>query len=167
MELPKLDRNQFTISLGIVLAIVIAGALVWGFGQQLILARRMRAEETRLEQMVAADEIIDMVKRILRGIPVNDESVALDIMATVGPGGHYLDTEHTYKRFRTEIWQSKLIDRQNWEGWTLSGSKRYGERANACVKEILESETEPLFDEATHKELRRICELADKRHKDE
>ena len=120
-----------------------------------------------MEQMVAADEIIDMVKRILRGIPVNDDSVALDVMATVGPGGHFLDTEHTYNRFRTEIWRPKLIDRQNWEGWTGTGSKRYGERANERVKEILESETEPLFDEATHKELRRICELADKRHKDE
>ena len=120
-----------------------------------------------MEQMVAADEIIDMVKRILRGIPVDDDTMALDVMEAVGPGGHYLDTEHTYNRFRTEIWQPKLIDRQNWEGWNLSGSKRYSERANARVKEILEAETEPLFDEATHKELRRICELADERHKDE
>ena len=120
-----------------------------------------------MEQMVAADEIIDMVKRILRGIPVDDETMALNVMETVGPGGHYLETEHTYKRFRTEIWQPKLIDRQNWEGWNLSGSKRYGERANERVKQILEAESEPLFDEATHKELRRICELADERHKDE
>ena len=120
-----------------------------------------------MEQMVAADEIIDMLKRILRGIPVDDENMALNIMENVGPGGHYLETEYTYKRFRTEIWQPKLIDRQNWEGWNLSGGKRYSERANARVKEILEAETEPLFDEATHKELRRICELADKRHKDE
>ena len=120
-----------------------------------------------MEQMVAADEIIDMVKRILRGIPVDDDTMALNVMEAVGPGGHYLDTEHTYNRFRTEIWQPKLIDRQNWEGWTLSGNKRYSERANERVKQILEAETEPLFDEATHKELRRICELADERHKDE
>jgi trimethylamine--corrinoid protein Co-methyltransferase len=117
-----------------------------------------------MEQMVAADEIIDMLKRILRGIPVDDETMALSVMETVGPGGHYLETEHTYNRFRIEIWQPKLIDRQNWEGWNLSGSKRYSERANERVKQILEAETEPLFGEATHKELRRICELADERH---
>jgi trimethylamine--corrinoid protein Co-methyltransferase len=120
-----------------------------------------------MEQMVAADEIIDMVKRILRGIPIDDDAMALAVMEAVGPGGHYLDTEHTYNRFRTEIWPPKLIDRQNWEGWTGAGSKRYGERVSERVKQILETETEPLFDEAAHKELRRICELADKRHKDE
>jgi trimethylamine--corrinoid protein Co-methyltransferase len=120
-----------------------------------------------MEQMVAADEIIDMVKRILQGIPVDDDTMALNVMEAVGPGGHYLDTEHTYNRFRTEIWQPKLIDRQNLEGWTLSGSKRYGERANERVKQILEAEEEPLFDEAAHKELRRVCELADERHKGE
>jgi trimethylamine--corrinoid protein Co-methyltransferase len=120
-----------------------------------------------MEQMVAADEIIDMVKRILRGIPVDDDTMALTVMETVGPGGHYLDTEHTYNRFRTEIWQPKLINRQNWEGWTEAGSKRYGERVSERVKQILETETEPLFDETASKELRRICELADERHKDE
>jgi trimethylamine--corrinoid protein Co-methyltransferase len=120
-----------------------------------------------MEQMVAADEIVDMVKRILRGIPVDDETMALNVMEAVGPGGHYLDTEFTYNRFRTEIWPPKLIDRQNWEGWNLSGSKRYSVRANERVKEILETETEPLFDEATHKELSRICELADERRKAE
>ena len=120
-----------------------------------------------MAQMVASDEIIDMVKRILRGIPVTDETKALDVMDQVGPGGHYLDHDHTYRRFRTEIWRPKMIDRQNWENWTAAGSKRYGERVRERVIEILETETEPLLDETMYKELRRICELADARHKDE
>lgn len=120
-----------------------------------------------MEQIVASDEIIDMVKRIMRGIPVNDETMALHVIEDVGPGGHFLEHDHTYERFKTEIWQPKLIDRQNWEGWTAAGSKRYGDRVHERVIEILETETEPLFDEAMNKELRRICELADARHKDE
>lgn len=120
-----------------------------------------------MEMMVASDEIIDMVKRILRGIPVSDETMALDVMQTVGPGGHYLEHDHTYNRFKTEIWRPKLIDRLNWENWTQAGSKRYGERVHDRVIEILETETEPLLDEAMYKELRRICELADARHKDQ
>ncbi len=120
-----------------------------------------------MEQMVAADEIIDMVKRILRGIPVNDDTMALGVLETVGPGGHFLEHEHTFNRFKSEIWQPKLIDRHDWEGWTSAGSKRYGERVKERVQEILATETEPLFDEATHKELRRVCELADERHKGE
>ncbi len=120
-----------------------------------------------MELMVASDEIIDMVKRILRGISVDDETMALDVMDTVGPGGHYLEHDHTYSRFKTEIWRPKLLDRNNWENWTASGGKRYGERVHERVIELLETETDPLFDEAMYKELRRVCELADARHKDE
>ncbi|RME81490.1 MAG: trimethylamine methyltransferase [Caldilineae bacterium] len=120
-----------------------------------------------MEMMVASDEIIDMVKRILRGIPISDEDLALDVMAEVGPGGHYLEHDHTYERFRTHIWQPKLIDRRGWEDWVAAGSKTYGQRVHDRVIEILETETEPLLDEAMYKELRRICELADARHKDE
>jgi trimethylamine--corrinoid protein Co-methyltransferase len=120
-----------------------------------------------MEMMVASDEIIDMVKRILRGIPVTDETMALDVMDEVGPGGQYLDHDHTYSRFKTEIWRPKLIDRRNWENWELAGSKTYQERVHERVIEILEAEAEPLVDEAMYKELRRVCELADARHKDE
>lgn len=120
-----------------------------------------------MEMMVASDEIIDMVKRILRGIPVNDETKALDVMDSVGPGGHYLEHDHTYNRFKTEIWRPKMLNRQNWENWAADGSKRYSDRVHERVIEILETETEPLLDEAMYKELHRICELADARHKDE
>jgi trimethylamine--corrinoid protein Co-methyltransferase len=120
-----------------------------------------------MEMMVASDEIIDMVKRILRGIPVTDETQALDVMEDVGPGGHYLEHDHTYHRFKNEIWRPKLLDRLNWENWELAGSKTHRERVHERVIEILETETEPLFDEAMYKELHHICELADARHKDE
>jgi trimethylamine--corrinoid protein Co-methyltransferase len=93
--------------------------------------------------------------------------MALDVMNDVGPGGHYLEHDHTYERFRTEIWRPKLVDRQNYEAWVAGGSTRYGQRVNQRVKEILEADTEPLLDEAMFKELHRICELADARHKDE
>jgi trimethylamine--corrinoid protein Co-methyltransferase len=119
------------------------------------------------EMMVASDEIIDMVKRIMRGIPVTDATKALDVMEVVGPGGHFLDQDHTYERFKTEIWRPKLIDRQVWENWELSGGKNFQQRVHERVIEILETETEPLLDEAMYKELRRVCELADARHKDE
>lgn len=119
------------------------------------------------DMMVASNEIIDMVKRILRGIPVTDETKALDVMNDVGPGGHFLEHDHTYNRFKTEIWRPDLIDRSGWEDWNLMGAKTFGERVHDRVIEILETETEPLLDEAMYKELRHICELADARHRDE
>ena len=119
------------------------------------------------DMMVASNEIIDRVKRILRGIPVNDETTALDVMDQVGPGGHYLDHDHTYTRFKTEIWRPTLTDRHGWDQWVTAGSKTYRERVHDRVIEILETETEPLLDEKMHNELKRICELADERHKSE
>lgn len=119
------------------------------------------------EMMVASDEIIDRVKRILRGIPVDDDTKALDVMETVGPGGHYLEHDHTYDRFKTEIWRPKLTDRLNWENWTAAGSKTYRDRVHERVIELLEAETEPLLDEKMYQELKRVCESADTRHKDE
>jgi trimethylamine--corrinoid protein Co-methyltransferase len=120
-----------------------------------------------MDMQVAADEIIDMVKRILRGIPVNDDTMALHVIEEVGPGGHFLEHDHTFDRFKDEIWTPKLVDRQNWENWTATGSKRYSDRVHERVIEILESETEPILDDAMFNELRRVCELADARHKDE
>ncbi|MDJ0669020.1 MAG: trimethylamine methyltransferase family protein [Desulfobacterales bacterium] len=117
--------------------------------------------------MVASDEIIDMVKRILQGIEVTPDTMALDVIAEIGPGGHFMEHDHTFERFKTEIWRPKLIQRQNWENWQLAGGQRYGQRVHARVIEILESDTAPLLDEAMFKEMRRICELADARHKDE
>ncbi len=140
-------------------AALIGGNMIVGYLEQGL--------TSAMEMMVATDEIIDRVKRILRGIPVNDETKALDVMDEVGPGGHFLDHDHTYSRFKTEIWRPKITDRLNWENWEKAGSKSYRDRVHERVLEILEAETEPLMDEAMVKELRRICELADERHKDE
>ena len=117
--------------------------------------------------LVASDEIIDRTKRILRGIPVTDDSKALDVMDEVGPGGHYLAHDHTFNRFKTDIWRSPLSDRQVYADWVKSGSKSYQERVHERVIEILEADTEPLLDEAMYKELRQVCDSADARHKDE
>jgi trimethylamine--corrinoid protein Co-methyltransferase len=120
-----------------------------------------------MEQMVASNEIIDRLKRIMKGVPVNDDTKALDVIEDVGPGGHYLEHDHTYDRFRDLIWQGELTDRQNFENWDLGGRKTFKDRVHDKVLEILEADTEPLLDEDMYNELRRICELADERHKDE
>lgn len=119
------------------------------------------------EMMVASNEIIDMVKRIMRGIDVSDDEKALDVMDEVGPGGHYLEHDHTYSRFKTEIWRPDLIDRQVFENWESAGSKTFRDRVQERVIEILDAEEEPLLDDNMYKELRRICELADEKHKSE
>ncbi len=56
MTLPKPNHGQLALGVTIAIALAIVGGLVWGFGQQLALARQMRAEEMRLEQAVAAEQ---------------------------------------------------------------------------------------------------------------
>ncbi len=56
MTLPKPNRSQLAVGVAIVIALAIVGGIAWGFGQQLSLARQMRAEEKRLEQAVADEQ---------------------------------------------------------------------------------------------------------------
>jgi trimethylamine--corrinoid protein Co-methyltransferase len=62
------------------------------------------------EMIVYGNEIIDMVKVLMRGIEVNDETVPLDIIDKVGPGGSYLGEKHTLRHFRS-FWTPKVFHR--------------------------------------------------------
>ena len=99
------------------------------------------------EQVVLTDEIIAMVKRYLKGIDVDTNTLALDIIEKVGPGGNFLSEEHTFKNFKSQIFFPSLIDRNVYANWKLSGSKNIETRVNEKVKEILLNyQPEPLPD---------------------
>ncbi|RLG40761.1 MAG: hypothetical protein DRO05_05565 [Thermoproteota archaeon] len=59
------------------------------------------------EQLVIDNEIPGMCNRAIRGIEVNDETLALDVIEKVGPGGHYLTQKHTLKHVMTEYYLPK------------------------------------------------------------
>jgi trimethylamine---corrinoid protein Co-methyltransferase len=65
-------------------------------------------------------EVFEMAARWARGLDVSDEDVALDVIEAVGPGGHFLDQDHTLERMRT-IWRDSLMDRRSWDAWEESG----------------------------------------------
>jgi trimethylamine--corrinoid protein Co-methyltransferase len=88
------------------------------------------------DMAVAVDEVIGMVKRIMSGFEINDDTLALDVIDRVGPGGQFIDDEHTLKHFR-EGWFPRLLDRRNYDSWSDDGKKTMGERLNKRVKEIL------------------------------
>lgn len=98
--------------------------------------------------LVLSDEIIGMVKRIVRGIRVDEETLALEIINKVGPGGNFLGEEHTLKHFKKEVWYPKLLDRHMYPDWVASGSLTLAERVNQKTKEILDSyQPQPLASE--------------------
>ncbi len=104
-----------------------------------------------LSDLVIDDEVIGMVKRILRGVNVNDASIAFEVIAEVGPGGTYLDNMHTLQNYRTEIWMPKITERRTWNVWKEDGRKDGLARAKEKAKEILANHSvEPLPKDVQH-----------------
>lgn len=89
-----------------------------------------------LTQLVICDEILGWLEHFVRGVEINDETLALDLIDEVGPDGQFLQSEHTLKHFR-ERWYPNLFDRNNYEGWMARGGKTLGERAAERVQDIL------------------------------
>jgi trimethylamine--corrinoid protein Co-methyltransferase len=90
------------------------------------------------EEIVVGNEIIGQVKRFMQGIRVDQETLALDVLDRVGPGGHFLGEEHTFLHFKSEHWSPKLFDRKYHSVWQAEGGLTLGEKARLEVKRILE-----------------------------
>jgi trimethylamine--corrinoid protein Co-methyltransferase len=103
-----------------------------------------------LEMIALTDEVAGMVRRIIRGIEVNPETLAVDVIKAVGPGGHFLNADHTLKHFRNQMWFPTLFDRGNREAWEAQGRKNLGQRLNEKVLNILDThKPAPLSDSAS------------------
>jgi trimethylamine--corrinoid protein Co-methyltransferase len=88
----------------------------------------------RPDLMLIDNEIISVVRRVLQGLDASHESLALDVIAEVGPGGNFLAHDHTASHFRKELWIPKLWDRKTWSVWEQEGSKDVGRRAADRLK---------------------------------
>jgi trimethylamine--corrinoid protein Co-methyltransferase len=89
------------------------------------------------ELIVLVDELIGLARRLERGIGLSEEMLALGEIAAVGPGGHFLDREHTVRHFRQELWFPRLFDRRRFDAWNQDGARPLGARLRARVREIL------------------------------
>jgi len=116
------------------------------------------------DMLVMSDEVISMAKHILGGIAVTPETLSVDVIEKVGPGGHYLAQEHTRKHFRSEMWFPTLMDRQMRRAWQATGSKTMAERVRAKVRSILEQHTPMPIPAQVEARLEAIVAEADKRH---
>jgi trimethylamine--corrinoid protein Co-methyltransferase len=112
------------------------------------------------EKLVIDDSICGMAQRLVRGIDVNDETLAVDVIRRVGVGGHYLADKHTIEWFKKELFiPSELVDRQDLKAWKALGSKDAFQRANDIAHGIIKehrpeplpAETEKSLDDVTRK----------------
>ncbi len=95
------------------------------------------ANSASLELIAATDELIGMIRYIMDGVEVTPETLALDVMDQVGPGGSYFGEEHTVRHFR-DNWFSKLMNRGNYDQWMAAGGPSLGDKANQRVRHILQ-----------------------------
>jgi trimethylamine--corrinoid protein Co-methyltransferase len=113
-----------------------------------------------LEQLVIDNEILAAVRRYLQGIQVDDETLALGLIAQVGPGGAFIATDHTVRHHRRELLLSKLLSREPRAVWEEGGAKDLWERASETVRRILEEhEPLPLSEEASHRIAAVVAEI--------
>ncbi len=99
---------------------------------------------TSPEMIVFTAEMISMMRRFMDGMSLDAESLALDVIDQVGPGGDFLTAKHTLKHFR-DLWQPTLFSRQRAEYWVEKGSQRLGDRLREKTVAIIEEhQPEPL-----------------------
>ena len=117
-----------------------------------------------LYQLVMCNEIIGMVRRFMRGIEVNDETLALDAVDRVGPGGHHLADEHTMKHFKTETWFPSLINRMRYDEWkNKENASTMGDRVSEKMRSILENHEVPALPDEVLKKIDDIVQKAEDR----
>ncbi len=100
------------------------------------------------EKMIVDAELLQMVTAFMEPIAVDNDSLALEAIEEVGPGGHFFGTSHTQARFRTAFHHPMLSDWRNWESWEEAGSPQTPGKANAIWKEMLNAYEAPSIDDA-------------------
>ncbi len=89
------------------------------------------------EQCVIDNEILGAAFHIAEGIKVSENTLALDVIKEVGPGGNYLAHEHTLKNFRKVRWFPTITNRGKWADWESKGAKDIKQRAKERARQIL------------------------------
>jgi trimethylamine--corrinoid protein Co-methyltransferase len=114
----------------------------------------------RPDQMLIDNEMISLVKRMCRGIKMDEDTLAVDVIQGAGPGGNYLAADHTVSHFRKELWFPKLFDRKVWSVWEEGGSLEIGERARRKV--MADKHVVPSMDEKIVQEIWEVVKASDR-----
>jgi trimethylamine--corrinoid protein Co-methyltransferase len=114
------------------------------------------------EMIVVGDEIIGYVRRLLGGVELSPEKLALDVIDAVGPGGDFLSTDHTADHFRS-TWYPRLFDRRDYHAWREAGQPTAVENAREFARQTIATHTPLPLEESTRAALRAIVTEADAR----
>jgi trimethylamine--corrinoid protein Co-methyltransferase len=152
-------QSCFETALGILMAALTGVNVVSGPG--MLISENCQS----LEKLVIDDELCGMAYRLLEGIHVEEEALALDIIDRVGPGGHYLAERHTMRHFRRERYiPSDVVCRLTIDAWRRGGSKDILTRAREGIQRLLEEHQPKPMPEERLRELEGVLNSVFKRY---
>jgi trimethylamine--corrinoid protein Co-methyltransferase len=114
------------------------------------------------EMMVVCDEVIAFVRRLMAGIEITRETLALDVLHAVGPGGDFLGTDHTARHFR-DVWYPNVLDRRAYHAWLEAGRPTAVKTAREIARETIATHRAEPLDAGTLEALQGIVAEADAR----
>jgi len=110
------------------------------------------------EALIADDEIAGYYLRFQRGIPVDEESLALSVIKSVGLTGDFLASDHTRAKYREVLSRARLAVRDRRSVWEAQGSRTFEESVKERLDAILGAEPKVYLDARQEAELARIDE---------
>lgn len=113
-----------------------------------------------LPMLVMQHELAALAERIMQGFDTTQETIGLDVIRAVGPGGHFLATQHTLDHFRQELWFPTILDRHFWSHWSQAGGLSMQARCIETKEAILREHQPTPLEDALSRELDRIVASA-------
>ncbi|MYD77598.1 MAG: methyltransferase, partial [Gammaproteobacteria bacterium] len=111
------------------------------------------------EKFVMDAEMLQGVVETLKPVVVDEDTLGVEAMREVGPGGHYFAAQQTMERYETEFYKPILSDWRNFETWFEDGAKDATTRANQIYQQLLSEYEAPKVDEAILQELDEYIEI--------
>lgn len=105
------------------------------------------------EKFVMDCEVLGMFYTFLKGFDLSEDSLAMESIREVAPGGHHLGTGYTTEHFTTAFYRAELFDYNSFDQWAEEGSLTALDRASAKVEQLLKNYQAPVIDEALDEEL--------------
>jgi trimethylamine---corrinoid protein Co-methyltransferase len=113
------------------------------------------------EKFVMDADQLGTLHHFARGVDMSENGQAMDALAEVGPGGHFLGCEHTQANFKAAFWRSDLFDYKPFETWDEEGARDTQALASVRVQKLLDTYQQPPLDPAIEDRLRAY--VADKK----
>jgi trimethylamine--corrinoid protein Co-methyltransferase len=105
--------------------------------------------------LVLENEMVRNIMHIIKGFPVNDATMAHDVLAEVGPGGEFISHKHTFEHYK-ELSQTEILDRRNREAWAAAGSRDALSVAYDKAKDLIENFKPAPLPEGVEKQIHSI-----------